>query len=189
VAQTADNSLEQRIADLESSVRALQAVAAVGGTSVAASNAAALTLTGVASTVGGVDWAVNIAAGPTVDLYVQGGRLRIDVAASFEVYGNKCSLFAGYRILGPAPLVDPTTNVPDFTGAAVAVAPSYEKAAQLQDDGVGMNQLGAFGTFDVVTGLTVGWYRVSEVYALGYSATSGAPYGIASARRLTVTRY
>jgi hypothetical protein len=31
MAQTADNTLEQRIADLESSVRALVAVAAVGG--------------------------------------------------------------------------------------------------------------------------------------------------------------
>jgi hypothetical protein len=124
-----------------------------------------------------------------VELYVQGGRLRVDVAASFEVYGNKCSLFAGYRILGPALTVDPASGVADFTGAAVRVAPSYEKAAQLQDDGVGMNQLGAFGTFDVITGLAVGWYRVVEVYALSYGGTTGAPYGIASSRRLTATRY
>jgi hypothetical protein len=187
MAQTADNTLEQRIADLESSVRALVAVAAVGGTSVAAADPAGVTLTGVASTVGSVDW--NTTAGPLVDLYVQGGRLRVDMAASFEVYGNKCSLFAGYRILGPAPLVDPTTGAPDFTGAPVRTAPSYEKSASLQDDGVGMNQLGAFGTFDVVTGLVVGWYRVVEVYALAYSATTDAPYGIATARRLTATRY
>lgn len=187
MAQTADNTLEQRIADLESSVRALTTTAAVGGTSVAATDATAVTLTGVASTVGGVDW--NVVAGPSVDLYVQGGRLRIDVAASFEVYGNKCSLFAGYRILGPAPTVDPTTGVADFTAAPVRIVPSYEKAAELQDDGVGMNQLGAFGTFDVITGLPVGWYRVAEVYALSYSGTTGAPYGIASARRLTATRY
>jgi hypothetical protein len=187
MAQTADNTLEQRIADLESSVRALVAVAAVGGTSLAAADPAAVTLTGVASSVGSVDW--NTTAGPVVDLYVQGGRVEVKVAASFEVYGNKCSLFAGYRILGPAPLVDPATGIPDFTAAPVRVAPSYEKSASLQDDGVGMNQLGAFGTFDMATGLTVGWYRVSEVYALTYSGTTGAPYGIASARRLTVTRY
>jgi hypothetical protein len=73
----------------------------------------------------------------------------------FEVYGNKCSLFAGYRILGPAPLVDPTTNVPDFTGAGPRSPPPTRSAIELQDDGVGMNQLGAFGTFDVVTGLAV----------------------------------
>jgi hypothetical protein len=184
VAQTADNSLEGRIRDLEDSVRALTATAAVGGTTVADSNAAAVTLTGVAGAVGGVEWQYALQA----DLMVTGGRLLVNTAASFEVYGNKCSLYVGYRILGPAP-VDSVSGVPDWTAPAVARAPSYEKSAQLQDDGVGMNQLGAFGTFDLVTGLAIGWYRVQQAYALSYSGTTGAPYGIATARRLAVTRY
>jgi hypothetical protein len=186
VAQTTDNSLEARIRDLEDSVRSLQASAAIGGTTVAASTATGVTLTGTASTVGSVGWTYD---GPQVDLLVTGGRLLVNVAASFEVYGNKCSLYAGYRVLGPAPTVDPLTGLPDFTGAPVATAPTTEKAASLQDDGTGMNQLGAFGTFDLVTGLRIGWYRVTEAYFLAYSGTTGAPYGIATARRLAVTRY
>jgi hypothetical protein len=142
VAQTADTSLEARILQLEDSVRALQNTAAVAGTAVAASNAAAVTLTGVASSVGSVGW--DTTSGPTVDLIVLGGRIRVDVAANFEVYGNKCSLYAGYQVRGPA----------------VAA-----------------------------TGLRPGWYRVTEAYFLAYSGTSGAPYGIASNRRLSVTRY
>lgn len=187
MAQVADNSLEGRIKAIEEAVQSLLATAAVGGTTVAAANAAAVTLTGTAGSVGSLPW--DVTSGPTADLYVPGGRLLVQVAASFEVYGNKCSLFAGYRVLGPAPAVDPTTHLPDFTGAPVAVAPSLEKAAQLQDDGTGMNQLGAFSTFDLVTGLAPGWYRITEAYDLAYSATTGAPYGIATYRRLAVTRY
>lgn len=182
MAQTRDDDLAARIAALESSVRALQTGGAVAGTAVAASDAGSVTLTGVTGTPGSVAW--NVAAGPLVDLYVAGGRIKVDVAASFEVYGNKCSLYAGYTVLGPvdaAELLDAATPV--------LVAPTYEKSAQLQDDGTGMNQLGAFGSFDLVTGLEVGWYRVIEAYALAYSGTTGAPYGIASARRLSVTRY
>jgi hypothetical protein len=187
VAQVADGSLEARIRQLEETVRGLAAAAAVGGTTVAVRTAAGVTLTGVASSVGSVGW--DTTSGPSVDLYVPGGRILVDVAASFEVYGNKCSLYAGYRVLGPAPVVDTATNVPDFTGAPVAVAPSTETSASLQDDGTGMNQLGAFSSFDLVTGLPVGWYRIVECYFLAYSGTTGAPYGIATARRLAVTRY
>jgi hypothetical protein len=187
VAQIADNSLEARLKDLEDAVRSLLATAAVGGTTVAAANPDAVTLTGTAGTVGSLPW--DVTSGPSVDLYVTGGRLLVQVAASFEVYGNKCSLFAGYRVAGPAPLVDPATGIPDFTGAPVTVAPTLEKSAQLQDDGTGMNQLGAFATFDLVTGLAPGWYRIVEAYDLAYSATTGAPYGIATFRRLAVTRY
>jgi len=189
MAQTVDNSLEQRIADLESAVRALTAGAALAGTAVGASAAGAVTLTGIASTLGSVPW--DVGQGPSVDLYVQGGRLKVDMAASFEVYGNKTSLYVGYQILGGIPrAVDPSNPGVDLLAAAPVVrAPDYEKAASLQDDGVGMNQLGAFGTFDLVTGLAVGWYRVRLAYALAYGGTSGAPYGIATYRRLTVTRY
>lgn len=183
MAQTQDTSLDARIADLEASVRSMQAAAAVGGTSVAATNPGAVTLTGVASTAGSVAW--DTASGPSVDLLVVGGRLEVKVAASFEVYGNKCSLYVGYQVRGPVD--DPA--VEDLATAAVVVAPDYEKAASLQDDGTGMNQLGAFSTFDVVTGLAVGWYRVIQAYALAYSGTTGAPYGIATNRRLSVTRY
>lgn len=179
MAQVPEEDLVARIATLEAFMRAQQAAAAVGGTSVAARTVGGITLTGVASSVGSVAWTYG---GPSVDLLVTGGRIRIDVAASLEVYGNKCSLFAGYRVNGPVVTAD-------LLPGAVAVAPSYEASAQLQDDGVGMNQLGAFSTFDVVSGLAVGWYRVEEAYALAYSGTTGAPYGIATYRRIAVTRY
>jgi hypothetical protein len=179
MAQVPEEDLVARIATLESFMRAEQAAAAVGGTSVAALIVAGVTLTGVTGTAGGVDWTYG---GPSVDLLVTGGRIEVKVGASFEVYGNKCSLFAGYRVRGPVVTAD-------LLPGAVAVAPSYEASAELQDDGVGMNQLGAFATFDVVTGLAVGWYRVEEAYALSYSGTTGAPYGIATYRRIAVTRY
>lgn len=179
MAQQQDNSLEARIAALEAAARSQAATEAVGGTSVAARVAGGVTLTGVASAAGTVAWTYG---GPSVDLLVTGGRLLVQVAASLEVYGNKCVLYAGYRVSGPAASAD-------LLPGPVAAAPSYEASAQLQDDGVGMNQLGAFATFDVVTGLAVGWYRVEEAYALAYSGTTGAPYGIATYRRIAVTRY
>lgn len=193
MATTQDNSLDKRIADLEAAVRSMQRAAAVGGTSIAATNPGTVTVTGVASTAGVTAW--NTSAGPTVDLYVVGSRIRVDVAASLEVYGNKASLFIGYQVRGPVDeQADPATGqsvVPSaaLAAAPVIVAPDYEKSAQLQDDGVGMNLLGAFSTFDLVTGLEVGWYRVTQAYALTYSGTTGAPYGNANYRRLSVTRY
>jgi hypothetical protein len=188
MAQVADASLEARLKDLEDSVRSLQTTATVGGTTVAAANPDPVTLTGTAGTVGSLPW--DVTSGPSVDLYVTGGRLKVDVAASFEVYGNKCSLFAGYQVRGPvSALTDPLTGADLLAAAPVAVAPTLEKSAQLQDDGTGMNQLGAFATFDLVTGLAPGWYRIVEAYDLAYSATTGAPYGIATFRRLAVTRY
>jgi hypothetical protein len=186
MAQTSDDSLEQRLADLESAVRALQGAAAVGGTSVASTTPGTYTLTGVASTVGSVGWVTD--QGPSVDLFLATGRVRVDVGAAFEVYGNKASLYAGFRVLGPALFVS-ADGVPDFTGAPVARAPAFDPSAQLQDDGVGMNQLGGFSNWDVVTGLDVGWYRVAACYFLAYSGTSGAPYGAVSYRRIAATRY
>lgn len=182
MAQTDDSGdLASRIAALESAERARQAAAAVGGTIVAARDAAAVTLTGVASTVGSVGWNY---AGPTVDVFLPApGRLLVMVAANFEVYGNKASLYAGFRLTGPA------DDAADLGAAPVAVAPSLESSAQLQDDGTGMNQLGAFGTFDLATGLADGWYRATQAYFLAYSGTTGAPYGIATMRRIAVTRY
>lgn len=187
MAQVADNSLEARIIDLESSVRSLLATAAIGGTTVAASNAAAVTLTGAAGTPGSVGW--DVTSGPSVDLLITGGRVLVQVGANFEVYGNKCSLFTGYRVQGPTTAARDTMGNDLLAAAPVAVAPTLEKSAQLQDDGTGMNQLGAFSTFDLVTGLVAGWYRITETYFLAYSGTTGNPYGIASYRRLAVTRY
>jgi hypothetical protein len=181
MAQTAsDTDLAGRLLQLESAVRALQAAAAVGGTTVTASDAADNTITGTASTVGGDGWFFT---GPAVDLFVANGRIEVKVAATLEVYGNRCSMFVGYRVKGP---VDAQEELDD---ADTYQEPDYDRAIQLQDDGAGMNQLGAFGTFDLVEGLEVAWYRVTLAYALSYSSTTGAPYGIASARRLSVTRY
>lgn len=186
MAQIADDSLAARIAALESQVRSLAAGAAVGATAVGASNAASVTLTGVASTAGVVPWSY---AGPSIDLYAVSGRLRVDVAAAMEVWGNKASLYVGYRVTGPVDAAEDLDVAAALASAAVLVAPDYDKSTQLQDDAVGMNQLGAFSTFDLVTIPEDGWYRVTQAYALAYSGTTPAPYGIASARRLAVQRY
>jgi hypothetical protein len=181
MAQTPDNSLEARIAALEQNARAAQTSAAVVGSAVAAVNPAQVTLTGVASTPGSVDWSYD---GPTVDLFAV-GRMRVDLAARLEVHGNKASVYAGYRVQGPASSVDAAA------GAAVLVAPDVTRAIEFQDpDGTGMSRLAGMGVHDVVTGLASGYYRVTMAYFLAYSGTTGsAPYTNITNRRLSVTLY
>lgn len=199
MAQVADNSLEGRLAQVESGLRALRAtnltdlasVTDASGSAVplgqlafgqaVAANTFAVTLTGSAGSPGTVPWDVTV--GPATDVRVSGGTLRVDVAAALEAYGNRCSVFAGYRVLGPA-----DTQAGALT-AAQAVAPDYTRAIELQDDAVGMNARGAFGTFDVVPNLAPGWYRVVMAYALTYSGTVDPPYGIITNRRLVATPY
>jgi hypothetical protein len=185
VAQTADNSLEGRIAALEQWQRASQNTNAVVGSAVAAVNTGQVSLTGVANAgVGSVGW--DLASGPSVDLFVSGGRVRVDLAARLEVHGNKTSVYAGYQVRGP--VADPA--VTDLGTAPVVLAPDVARAIEFQDpDGTGMSRLGGFGVHDIATALAVGWYRFTMVYFLAYGGTTTAPYGNITNRRLTVTRY
>lgn len=181
MAQLQDNSLDQRIADLEASVRSLLSAAAVGGTSVAATDPASVTLTGTANTpLGVVPWQYN---GPTVELFVSGGRLRIDLAAAIEVTGAKAEYFLGYRVIGPS------VDQAGLASAPVRIDPTYATAYSVRYTGQPMAATGNGGTFDLVTGLPIGWYRIVQAQSLSYGSDTGIPNGFAQNRRLAVTRY
>jgi hypothetical protein len=181
MAQTPDNSLEGRIAALESAQRAAQTSSAVVGSAVAAVNPAQVALTGVANAgPGSAGWTYD---GPSVDLFAV-GRMRVDLAARLEVHGNKASVYAGYRVQGPA------ADLAALGAAPVLQAPDITRAIEFQDpDGSGISRLAGMGVHDVVTGLASGYYRVIMAFFLAYSGTTNQPYGNITNRRLSVTIY
>jgi len=181
MAQTTDDSLEDRIARLEQAARAAQTSQAVVGSAVAAVNAAQVSLTGpTTGAPGSVGWDYS---GPSVDLFAV-GRMRVDLAARLEVRGNKASAYAGYRVQGPSP------DLASVGAAPVLQAPDITRAIEFQDpDGSGMSRLAGMGVHDLVTGLATGYYRVTMAFFLAFSGTTGAPYANISNRRLSVTIY
>lgn len=178
MAQTTVFSLEQRILDLESTVRSLRTTNPFG--QITATDAALVELSGPASTVGGTGW-VN--GTPLVSLYVGSGRLRVDVAAALVAAGNHASAYMSWAVLGPA-----DTAAASLT-AAVAVAPAYDRAVEVQHNGQGQDQRGSAGTFGLHPGLAPGWYTVAARYALAYSGSPLAPYAGISNRRLSAMPY
>jgi hypothetical protein len=146
VAQTADNSLEQRIKALEDAVRSLTTSAAVGGTSVSASDAS-------------------------------------ELDAALQANGLNTSLYMAYEVRGPA------IDQPSLATAPQLQAPDRSRSLSLQDDGSAQGTMGSISTFDLVPGLAVGWYRIRAAYALGFTSQTGTPVGIATNRRIAVTRY
>jgi hypothetical protein len=180
VAQTADNSLEQRIKALEDAVRSLTTSAAVGGTSVSASDASELDVIGTANVSTITAWNY---AGPYVDLMVTGGRIMVDLAAALQANGLNTSLYMAYEVRGPA------IDQPSLATAPQLQAPDRSRSLSLQDDGSAQGTMGSISTFDLVPGLAVGWYRIRAAYALGFTSQTGTPVGIATNRRIAVTRY
>lgn len=198
MAQTIDNSPEARIADLEAQVRSLRAtnltdlasVTDAAGRSVAlsqlafgqvaAADSGTVELWGVANAgAGGVAWQIG---SPSVWVRVTGGRLRVDVGGALTASGNKCSTFYSYRVVGPV-------AASGDAGGAVAAAPAYDRAVEVQHSGTGLDQRAAASTFALHTGLASGWYLVESAYALSYSGSPSTPYGSVSNRRLAVTPY
>lgn len=192
-------SLEQRVLDLEAAMRGQRAtnqterisvINAAGQVvplsqlafgSVSATDAGLVTFTVAANAgPGSQGW---LYSGPSVDVYVTSGRLRIDLAAALVSSGNRFSTFMGYRVLGPA------TSQADLAAAAQYAAPDYTRAIELQHNSSGMDVRGAFGTHDTRTGLPVGWYRVVASYAATYSGYTSAQNGSAENRRLTVAPF
>lgn len=178
MAQTVDTSLEQRLLDLEAGLRSLRTTNPFG--QITAADPALVELSGPASTVGGTGW-VN--GTPLVSLYVGSGRLRVDVAAGMVAAGNHASAFMSYAVLGPA-----DTAAASLT-AAVAVAPAYDRAYEVQHSGSGQDQRGSASAFGLHPGLTPGWYTVASRYALTYSGTAIPPYGGITNRRLSAMPY
>lgn len=179
MAQTNDASLEQRLLDLESSVRALRTTDPFG--LVTASNPAQVEMWGVANAgPGGVGW---IGGGPTLSLYVASGRLRVDVAAALDTAGNKAEVFMSWAVLGPADSAAASLT------AAQAIGPAYDRSIEIQYNGTGMDQRSAQATFDTHPGLAPGWYTVTARYALSYSGSTTQPYGLVTNRRVAAMPY
>jgi hypothetical protein len=178
MAQTLDDTLEARLGELETGLRALRTANPFG--QITAVDLALVELWGTPSTVGSVGW---VSGTPLVSLYVASGRLRVDVAASQVASGNKCSVYTSYAVLGPA-----ATAALSLTAAQV-VAPAYDRSYEVQHSGTGQDARGAASTFGLHTGLAPGWYTVAARYALTYSSTAVAPYGGITNRRLSAMPY
>lgn len=128
--------------------------------------------------VGGQGWS---GWGPQVEVYVTGGKLRVDVAAALTASGNKFSMYMGYAIYGP--------SAAQGGAKALAVAAAYDRSIEVQHNSTGMDHRAAMGTFGLHTGLAAGWYLVQAQYACSYSNFTTAQYGDAANRRLLVTPY
>lgn len=192
MAQIAETSLEARIAALEAQARSLAAsnwtdrasVTNASGRFVPLSSLAfgqvvaemppVVELWGVANAgPGGVGW---IAGDPTLDVYVSGGGLRVDVGAALTASGNKCSMFMSYAVI-------------DLSVGQTLVAPDYARSIEVQHNAQGMDQRAAMGTFGFDLQLVQGWYRVQARYALSYSGWTSTPYGSAERRRIAATPF
>lgn len=116
---------------------------------------------------------------PMLDVYVQGGRLRVDVAANLVASGINLRMGMGYRVVGPSP-----NGVADGTGPMVQ-APDEGRALLLLSTGQAAYVQMAAGFPDLVEGLAPGWYRVQAAYQLsGEDNTPDDTAGNASNRRL-----
>lgn len=196
MAGVVDQSLEAKFLELEAAVRAMRArnplddaavvspstgayvaMSSLAFGQVADSDASLLEVI-TPSGIGGSAW---IAGNPAVNVYVTGGRLRVDVAAALVASGNKLSMFMSYALFGPS-------TVAAAPSAPQLVAPAYSRAVEVQHNSTGMDHRMAAGTFGLHTGLVTGWYRVVSYYATAYSNTTN-PYGSAENRRLAATPY
>jgi hypothetical protein len=189
MAQVRDTSLEARIASLEAVVRSQRssnltdraAVVNASGryvplSALAFGQVAAVDLTQFTLTANEAAWKLGA---PALDVYVTGGKLRVDVAARIVTGGFNLRMGMSYRLTGP-------TAEPSDAGAEVR-APNESRALLLK------NQQGAFaemaaGFPDLVEGLNPGWYRVQGAYQLlGELNDPADTFGAASNRRLFAT--
>lgn len=146
---------------------------------VAAENLGLLELSTPSEAPGGIGWVAT--GGPSVNVLVTGGKLRVDVAAALTAQGNKCSMYMSYALLGPGQT--------EATQTVQAVAPAYTRAVEVQHADAGMDQRLAAGTFGEHIDLVPGWYTVAARYAMLFSGTTGGPYGSAQNRRLLATPF
>ena len=189
MAQYRDASLEARIAALEATVRSQRASNLTDRAAVVNASGRYVPLSALAfGQVAAVDlgqytlrentatWKLGA---PALDVYVTGGKLRVDVAARIVTGGFNLRMGMSYRVTGP-------TTDPSDAGAQVR-APDESRAILLK------NQQGAFaemaaGFPDLVENLNPGWYRVQGAYQLlGEQNTPDDTYGAAFNRRLFAT--
>lgn len=184
MAQTPDSDLAARILRLESVVRALQTAASNRGAVTAAEDSSSYRIDAPVNVAGTTAWVTD--QGPTLDVFVPGGRLLVDWSVQQDVYAGGGAVTAvgrsSYQIVGPSDSAGYGLDV-----AAVLRPPDFTRAALVKDKGGAASMTGTPAAFDLVTGLAVGWYRVSLAYNLTYNSSTSAPFHIASNRVLTAT--
>lgn len=121
---------------------------------------------------------------PTLDVFVQGGRLRLDVAGWLIVGGLNLRLSMSYRVIGPSP-----NDRADGAGPVV-ISPDQSRSLALESKGNAASYQMAAGFPDLVEGLAPGWYRVSAAYQLvGEVNPAGDTFGYVINRRLFATPF
>lgn len=214
MAQTVDNSLEQRIVDLESAVRSLRAtnltdlasVVDASGNPVPLSSlafgqvAAILSGVGVAQVIGAYNTAPGAASAapasawvypgnPNVEVLVKGGRLRVDWSALIALLGGNATATASWSYSYAVDYIGPV----NARGTVVqrVVDPSYYRAIIARDTALTGMYLEC-GNWFMHTGLAPGWYRISAAWLLAYGAyASGAgdPHGYGDNPRIAATPF
>lgn len=194
-----DDTLEQRLGELEAQVRALRtrnplesaSVVNSQGRYVAISSLAfgqvqsvrpgvgVVSLTGPANT--GVSAPVWTDGDPQVSVLVTGGKLRVDFAALLAVVGKQARMIMGYSLTWTGPPDAPDSQsfpvtFPDYYRSIFAY--SYDAAA-----------LFAGGTFFSHEGLIPGWYRARSAYSLLHEPTTTAPTGSVDNPRIAAAPY
>jgi hypothetical protein len=194
MAQTADQTLEQRILDLEAALRALRAATAFGqvfaeSTIIGETPPPDVVLTSADDAGFGIGTGWLDRDDVHVDLLVPSGRLRVDVAASIVANlasGSPAGTFAEgrytYGLYGPAD---------DQAGldAAPSVTVDYTQAVTVYVTQQSLRGGIAAANWGVIEGLEPGWYRVVTRYGLGYSATAITPNATFSKQRLAAMPY
>jgi hypothetical protein len=116
---------------------------------------------------------------PTLDVFVSGGRLRVDVAGWLIVGGVNLRMAMSYQVNGPSP-----AGQADGGGPVVS-APDVSRALAIKSAGNAASYELAAGFPDLVEGLTRGWYRVRGAYQLVGEANAPADtFGYAINRRI-----
>ncbi len=190
MAQTIDNSVEGRLAELEAAVRSIRATNLTDLASAVDASGRYVPLRDLAfgqvaaRAAGQLTMRTNAAAwndnAPTLDVFVNGGRLRLDLAARLVVTGINLRVGMSYRVTGP-------TDEPSAAGPLVT-APDESRALLLKSNGTLSGSEQAAGVPDLVENLVRGWYRVTASYQLlGEQNTPEDTFAVAVGRRLFAT--
>lgn len=165
-----ERSLEARLADAEATLRSLMTGNWTERASVVDAQGRSVRLSAlafgqvIARNNAQIDLVTNsqawVYSTPQLDVFVQGGRLRVDVAGWLIVGGLNLRLSMSYRVIGPSPSGNPDG------GGAVVVAPAETRALALESKGNAISYQMSAGFPDLVEGLAPGWYRVQAAYQL-----------------------
>lgn len=193
MAQTADQTLEQRIADLESALRAVRTANPFGmvgwtWTDEQIDNGDDnKVMSGVFNASGGTGWLPATGIQPQVDVLVNSGRLRVDLSASLFVQGRSAYTSLSYALIGPSVDAAGLDVAPELMAGDGMRAVSI---ASPNINGAVMNA--SMATFVLEEALVAepGWYRVAARYNLVYAADSTVtPLGQVFVPRLSVMPY